>query len=41
METTYEKRPELLRTAPLTEKDKWYLRTIGWTDDPDDGSRTG
>ena len=41
LKTTYEKRPELLRTAPLTEKDKWYLRTIGWTDDPDDGSRTG
>ena len=41
LKTTYEKRPELLRAAPLTEKDKWYLRTIGWTDDPDDGSRTG
>lgn len=35
LKITFEKRPELLETAPLTEKDKWYLRTIGWSDADD------
>ena len=33
LKATYEKRPELLRTAPLNEKDRWYLRTLGWTEE--------
>ncbi|MBE6905049.1 MAG: tRNA (guanosine(37)-N1)-methyltransferase TrmD [Ruminococcaceae bacterium] len=32
LKTTFEKRPELLEKAALNEKDKWYLRTIGWTE---------
>ena len=35
LKNTYEKRPELLKTAPLTEKDKWYLRTLGWEEEQD------
>lgn len=30
LKNTLEKRPELLETAPLSEKDKWYLHTLGW-----------
>lgn len=29
LKNTYEKRPELLEKAELTEKDKWYLRSLG------------
>ena len=30
LKATYEKRPDLLEKADLNEKDKWYLRTLGW-----------
>lgn len=30
LKNTYEKRPELLKNAQLNEKDKWFLRTLGW-----------
>lgn len=30
LKATFEKRPEMLEKAPLSEKDKWYLRTLGW-----------
>lgn len=33
LKNTFEKRPELLRDVQLTEKDKWYLRTLGWEED--------
>ncbi len=32
LKNTFEKRPELLAAASLSEKDKWYLRTLGWND---------
>ena len=34
LKNTWEKRPEMLKTAPLTEKDRWYLRTLGWKEEP-------
>ena len=33
LKNTWEKRPELLKNALLNEKDKWYLRTLGWTEE--------
>lgn len=34
LRNTFQKRPELLEKAPLCEKDKWFLRTLGWKDPP-------
>ena len=33
LKRTLERRPDLLETAELTEKDVEYLRTLGWTKD--------
>lgn len=32
LKVTYEKRPEMLEKVALNEKDKWFLRTLGWSD---------
>lgn len=36
LRNTLEKRPELLEKASLCEKDKWFLRTLGWEDPAQD-----
>ena len=33
LKNTYEKRPELLKNAQLNEKDKGFLRTLGWEEE--------